>query len=279
MNQTIARRLSTSHAELLVEDTGGGGTPLLLIHGNSSCRGVFAPQTAARFGGKHRLITFDLPGHGGSEDAIDPARTYSRIGLAECAVELLERLGVNEAVVLGWSLGGHVAIEMLSRFRGMRGLILPGTPPIRRGGFKEGFVASPAAGLPARRHLSEAEVDVFARLMCGLPVPPFLRQAIGRADSRFREQLFAPSLAGGGVDQHHAVETSPIPIAVINGDEDPLSGSIMWRASLTALSGTAAAIAFPEPAMLPSGTNPADSTPWFDASSTMCGHEDEAFIS
>lgn len=222
MSPTISQRLSTSHGELAVDDTGEAGTPLLLIHGNSSCRGVFSRQTGSELAGKHRLITFDLPGHGQSGDALDPARTYSLTGLADCAAELLERVGVREAVILGWSLGGHIAIEMLSRFRGMRGLIVTGTPPIRRGRFKEGFVASPSAGLPGRRHLAEAEVDEFARMMFGEPAQPFLRRAIHRADGRFREELFASSLAGRGVDQRLAVEESPIPIAVINGEDDPL---------------------------------------------------------
>lgn len=205
------QRLSTTHGELLVEDTGGAGTPLLLIHGNSSCRAVFARQTGSELAARHRLITFDLPGHGQSGDALDPVRTYSRTGLADCAVDVLEHLGVREAVVLGWSLGGHVAIEMLSRFRGMKGLVVTGTPPIRHGGFRDGFVASPAAGLPGRRHLSDDEVDEFARMMFGAPVPPFLRRAIRRADGRFREELFASALARGGVDQRLAVEESAVP--------------------------------------------------------------------
>lgn len=58
--------------------------------------------------------------------------------------------------------------------------------------------------------------------MFGVPVPPFLRHAIARADGRCREHLFASSLAGGGVDQRLAVEATPIPIAVINGEDDPL---------------------------------------------------------
>jgi len=221
MAPTSPQRVSTSHGDLVVQDTGGTGTPLLLIHGNSSCRAVFDRQTGSDLVGKYRLIRFDLPGHGESSDAFDPARTYSRTGFADCAVELLDCLGVPEAVVLGWSLGGHIAIEMLSRFRGMKGLIVTGTPPIRHGGFKEGFVASPTAGLPGRRHLSDAEVDEFARTMFGEPIQPFLRRAIRRADGRFREELFASSLAGR-VDQRLAVAESSIPIAVINGADDPL---------------------------------------------------------
>lgn len=196
--------------------------PLLMIHGNSSCRGVFARQVRSELAGECRLITFDLPGHGQSDDAPDPVRTYSRPGLADCAIELLARLGVSEAVVLGWSLGGHIAIEMLPRFRGMKGLVLTGTPPVWRGGMAEGFVASPAAGLPGRRDLSEAEVDEFARMMFGTPVEPFLRQALRRADGRCRQRLFEASRAGHGVDQRLAVEGSALPIAVINGEADPL---------------------------------------------------------
>lgn len=216
------RSIPTAHGSLAVADSGGSGRPLLLIHGNSSCRGVFARQFQSDLAARYRLIAFDLPRHGGSDDAPDPAQTYSLPGLADCAVEVLEQLGIGDAVVLGWSLGGHVAIEMLSRFEGMRGLILTGTPPIRRGGFAEGFVAAPADGLAGRRHLAKAEVERFAQLMFSAAVEPFLREAISRADGRCRQGLFEAARAGLDVDQRLAVEGSALPIAVINGEADPL---------------------------------------------------------
>src|SRR5579859_8038528 len=127
---TIATRtVITSHGSLAVEETGRRGVPLLMIHGNSSCRGVFRHQLEASFGDR-RLVSFDLPGHGDSSDAPDPTRTYTRPGLAEATLELLERLGLPEVVVLGWSLGGHVGMEMLPRFPGIRGLMIVGSPPI-----------------------------------------------------------------------------------------------------------------------------------------------------
>lgn len=196
--------------------------PLLLLHGNSSCRQVFTRQFQRDLAARYRLIAFDLPGHGESEDAPDPVRTYSLPGLADCALEVLARLGIGDAVVLGWSLGGHVAIEMLSSFTGMKGLVLTGTPPIRRGGFAEGFVSAPADGFAGRRHLAEAEAERFARLMFGEPAEPFLLEAIRRADGRCRQGLFEASRAGRGVDQRLAVEGSAVPIAVINGVADPL---------------------------------------------------------
>jgi pimeloyl-ACP methyl ester carboxylesterase len=75
---------------------------VLLIHGNSSCRGVFRHQLEGRLAQNHRLIAFDLRGHGQSSNAPDPTQSYTRPGLADAAVELLEKLGVTEAIVFGW---------------------------------------------------------------------------------------------------------------------------------------------------------------------------------
>jgi pimeloyl-ACP methyl ester carboxylesterase len=74
----------------------------------------------------HRLIAFDLPGHGQSSNAEDAMGSYTRPGLADAAIELLDKLGVAEAIVFGWSLGGHIGVEMMTRFPGMRGLMISG---------------------------------------------------------------------------------------------------------------------------------------------------------
>src|SRR6516164_11587748 len=97
--------IATSHGSLAVEESGHGGIPVLLIHGNSFCRGIFRHQMQGQIAKNRRLISFDLPGHGESSNAIDPKRSYTRPGLAEATVELLDKLGVTEAIVFGWSLG------------------------------------------------------------------------------------------------------------------------------------------------------------------------------
>src|SRR6516165_534586 len=102
------RMIATSHGSLAVEESGEGGIPVLLIHGNSYCRRVFRNQMQGQIAKNHRLISFDLPGHGQSSNAIDPERSYTRPGLADAAVELLENLEVTEAIVFGWSLGRHI---------------------------------------------------------------------------------------------------------------------------------------------------------------------------
>jgi pimeloyl-ACP methyl ester carboxylesterase len=167
-----------------------------------------------------RTIAFDLPGHGESSNAPDPTGSYTLPGLADAAVELLEKLGVSEAIVLGMSLGGHIGIEVVPRFSGMRGLMIIGSPPVGPNNIAQGFNASAQMGVAAKHDLSEAEIDGFVRAVFGDSAEPSLRDAVARADGRFRKRLFEAARAGAGVDQRMVVESSPVPLAVVNGAED-----------------------------------------------------------
>ena len=64
-----------------------------MIHGNSSCKEVFRNQLEGGIGSAFRCIAMDLPGHGRSDDARDPEKTYSMPGYADTAIELMETLG------------------------------------------------------------------------------------------------------------------------------------------------------------------------------------------
>src|SRR5215467_14414256 len=96
---TRKHMIGTSHGILAVEESGESGIPVLLIHGNSFCHDVFRSQMQGPMAKNHRVIAFDLPGHGRSSDAPGPHRTYTRPGLADAAIELLDKLGVAEAIV------------------------------------------------------------------------------------------------------------------------------------------------------------------------------------
>jgi pimeloyl-ACP methyl ester carboxylesterase len=219
-------RIDTSHGTIAVEERGEGKVPILLIHGNSSCRGVFRRQLESSLTEKHRLIAFDLPGHGESSNAPDPQRSYTLPGFADASVELLGHLGISEAIVFGWSLGGHIAIEMLSRFPGMRSLLLSGAPPIAKvngmNNMMQGFNISPNGSVAGKELLSEADIQSFIGGLFGGSAEPFLFEAAARADGRFRKRLFESAREGDGSDQRQAVEGATIPIAVINGAADPL---------------------------------------------------------
>lgn len=218
------RKIKTSHADIAFSETSGGGLPVLFIHGNSSCKEVFRRQLESPIGDTYHLIAIDLPGHGASSDAFEPERSYTMPGYADAAVETLALLGVQSAVVFGWSLGGHVALEMIPRFGGLVGLMITGAPPVGRSPeeIQAGFRPTPHIGLAGKPEFTAEDVEIFAVATCGQPVDPVLRQAIVRTDGRARGMMFASLFAGQASDQRKLAENSPVPIAVVNGTDDPL---------------------------------------------------------
>ncbi|WP_078058344.1 alpha/beta fold hydrolase [Rhizobium rhizosphaerae] len=214
-------RVETSHATIAVSMTDGPGLPVLMIHGNSASGIVFRQQMEGDIGRQWRLIVPDLPGHGVSSDAIDPGRTYSMEGYAQAMVELLERLGTAQAAVFGWSLGGHVGLEMIKRFPGLRGLMITGTPPLTRETLGEAFLAGEAAGLSGKEHFSPEDVALYARATCGEPFKEAFLAMVARTDGRARRMMVEAFLAGTGDDQSRLAREAPVPLAVVNGADEP----------------------------------------------------------
>jgi pimeloyl-ACP methyl ester carboxylesterase len=218
---TDLHQLSTSHGSIVVEETGDGDLPVLLIHGNSLSRRVFRKHLDGSRSRKHRLVAFDLPGHGEFSDALDASRTYTRPGLASAVIEMLDLLGLSEAAVVGWSLGGHIALEMASQYSGIKGLLISGAPPVSRHNMAEGFIPTPHMKLARQQHLSQSEIDDFGAAIFGAPMPVVFRRAMERADGLARKTIFEAARSGVGIDQRWLVENCTIPLAVVNGSEDP----------------------------------------------------------
>ena len=105
----------TPAGRIAVAQSRSDGPPVLLIHGNSACKEIFARQFEAAGLARYRLIALDLPGHGASDDAPDPSATYALDGFAAACAMVLRQLGVGPTQLLGWSLGGHIGLELLGR--------------------------------------------------------------------------------------------------------------------------------------------------------------------
>jgi pimeloyl-ACP methyl ester carboxylesterase len=219
---TRTYRVETSHGSLAVEESGHSEIPLVMIHGNSYSRGVFVHQLHSTLSANHRLIAFDLPGHGESSDAPDPERTYTVGGLADAVVELLGKLGIANAIVLGWSMGAYVGAEMTLRFPGLRGLMITGAPPVDREHMAQAFKPSQELGLAGKQDWSPAEADAFVQGTVGKSAEPFMRTAVARADGRLRKTIFTSLDTSSSPSSLQIVESSPTPLAVVNGEEDPL---------------------------------------------------------
>ena len=121
-------RAGTAHGDLAYLDSGGEGPAVLFIHGNSSCKDIFARQLDSEIGRGYRCLALDLPGHGESSNAPEPEKTYSIHGFADAAMAFLETQKIERAVLVGWSLGGHAALEMMARWPGTVAAWITGTP-------------------------------------------------------------------------------------------------------------------------------------------------------
>jgi 3-oxoadipate enol-lactonase len=86
----------------------GRGEPLLLIHGLGCSGANWAFQVAA-LEHRFRLIIPDLPGSGHSSP---PRSEYTIAGFANAMWRLMDHLKIREASIVGFSLGGAVALEM-----------------------------------------------------------------------------------------------------------------------------------------------------------------------
>jgi pimeloyl-ACP methyl ester carboxylesterase len=245
----ITRTISTTHADIRLTDTEGPGFPILLLHGSGADRSVFASQLNSEIAERHRLILMDFTGHGESTDAHHPSAGYTLQGHAEAVWQVLQSLGIERIVVFGWSLGGHVGIELLSqRPELVAGLMLTGTPPVARGpiGMLRGFHASWDLLLASKEAFSDRDVERYARLCYGDTATAELKDAIRRADGRSRVVLSRSLMRGDGADQKHTVESAQVPIAIVSGQHDPLvrlsylaavNYSILWDGHVHMLPG------------------------------------------
>lgn len=217
--------LTTPMGEVALAQSRGDGPPLLLVHGNSACKEVFARQfDSAQLAG-WRLIALDLPGHGASSDAPDPQAAYALDGFAAACAAVLDQLGTGAVPVLGWSLGGHIGLELLGRRPELvRALMIVGTPPIPLDLSVMGaaFKQSAVMGLTGKEQFSADEALLYAQHSCAVDgqVDAHLLAMCRRADGRFRRMLFEALAAGRALDEVAIVREAKVPLAVVNGSDD-----------------------------------------------------------
>jgi pimeloyl-ACP methyl ester carboxylesterase len=136
----------------------GAGPALVLLHGLSATHENWE-YTIPAFAERWRVIAPDLPGHGRSEKPDAPYTIDFHAGVIR---SLGRALGISEAVVIGNSLGGQIAVELgLSYPRWTRALVL----------------AAPAGGFGA-------PVQALGWLIGAAARPPLLRIALPLALDR-----------------------------------------------------------------------------------------------
>jgi pimeloyl-ACP methyl ester carboxylesterase len=96
---------------LAYEEMNSGAPPIILVHGWSCDRTVFARQ-AEFLSQSHHVVSVDLRGHGESDA---PHQDYTMGAFADDVAWMCTELALLKPVVVGHSMGGNVALELAAR--------------------------------------------------------------------------------------------------------------------------------------------------------------------
>jgi pimeloyl-[acyl-carrier protein] methyl ester esterase len=226
----------------------GSGPALLLLHGWSRASSDL-DRLAARLASRHRVVRLDLRGHGGSAPG-----PFTLANLAGDVAALAGTLDLRDALLVGWSLGGQVALAALPRLgaRVVRLALVGATPRFTEGdGWPHGLPARAVAGLAAR--LQRQPERTLARFLDDCFAP-------GELSAEARADLAAPggaatagpdlacALAGldllAGTDLRAALPGVTQPALLLHGEADGIVPVGAARAA-AALLPTARLVTFP----------------------------------
>jgi pimeloyl-ACP methyl ester carboxylesterase len=133
-NKNVQGKYAPVNGLELYYETHGAGQPLILIHGGFGLVGMFA-QLLPALAERRQVIPVELQGHGHTAD-IDRPFSYEEMG--DDIAALIKHLRLEQADVLGYSLGGGMALQMALRHPEMvRKLVVISAPYQRDGWFAE----------------------------------------------------------------------------------------------------------------------------------------------
>lgn len=205
-------------------ESSGTGQPILLIHGNSLSGACFQKQLESPLGEQYRLIALDLQGHGRSSPAQSPETTYTLPGYAELIHNFTKALGIENALLVGWSLGGHILLEAANLLDKAAGFMVFGAPPIGKPMAGDAFKPNPLFHCLFEQDLSDEDAAAVAAgffTPCMQP-PDLLVEDMLRTDGRARAALWQSVVEGNYADEVALVTDLAKPLAIVHGEDDQL---------------------------------------------------------
>jgi pimeloyl-ACP methyl ester carboxylesterase len=181
----------------------GSGPPVLMIHGFGSSRmqnwkstGWYGGLAEAGFS----TVAMDCRGHGDSGKPHDPAM-YGHERMADDAVAVMDAAGLTDPLVLGYSMGGFIALRLLAAHPGrVQRLAIAGvgenylkdslTSPAARAALADALMADDAATITDSRarmfraFADQPGKDRLALAACMRAMSPRLPSAILAAMAR-----------------------------------------------------------------------------------------------
>lgn len=188
-----------------------------MIHGNSSSTNIFRDLNLG--------YTTILPVLLGHEILNNHYNSNDRFDLKNNKRHLIKIINTYKEPILlvGNSLGGHLAIEIASEIKNLKGLIIFGTPPVKKPiNIDEAFLPVEALNTFLNEHatLSDihqaADVAVYSEKHRASIIADF-----SRTNSKVRAHLAEDIINGNWSDQYNLFTHLDCPKIIVSGDHDP----------------------------------------------------------
>src|SRR5262249_2780301 len=89
------------------------GPEILFIHGFMQSHLSWARQTGSELGREFRMVTYDLRGHGDSEQPLERERYRDGRAWGQELAAVIAAAGLRRPVLVGWSYAGRVIADYL----------------------------------------------------------------------------------------------------------------------------------------------------------------------
>ncbi len=110
-----ADTLTAQAVNLYIEDSGGGGRPVVLIHGWPLSSQAWQLQVPALRAAGYRVVAYDRRGFGRSDDAGESDSGYGYDTLADDLQRVLDQCRLQDVTLVGFSMGGGEVARFIAR--------------------------------------------------------------------------------------------------------------------------------------------------------------------
>lgn len=191
---------------------------LFFIHGNSHSLKTFKNQMDAEIFKDYRMIFVDLPGHGDS----DKLKKYSLTKMAVALSHFVNDLKIKNIMLIGHSLGGHIAINILDLIK-PKALFIFGTPPLDNPFDPKSFLPNSNAGALHKSTPDDQEINT---LMKEMNYKDFsILEHISdfkKTDTRFRSEILIDIINGEHLNEIKSLESFVGQVSILLARQDSL---------------------------------------------------------
>ena len=194
---------------------------IVCVHGNSSSSLVFKSILNSGII-KQTKIMIDLPGHG---DSVEEYKNHTNFSISFYKEKLINYINTldDDILLLGNSLGGHLSIEISKEIKNLKGLVIFGTPPVKKPiNFEEAFL--PVSALQTfltEKPTEEAILEAANIAVHNKESVISIVSDFKRTNSLVRKKVAEDILGNNLGDEFKIFTEFEIPKFIIAGDQDP----------------------------------------------------------